>query len=474
MPEDDAPQAGPSPLAPLSLAERDVLDPQDRREFERVLQWLRLGILASSVLLPIAFGPSTLPFFALTFVFGIGSYALIWVLLRYHPSTLLRWQLALRLLDCVLVFLVLINLNNYLHDAYYDAAYLLFVVAAAATHGRHGALWATAAAGGAVLLSRLLLMANGSLAVETRHFTDSIFYAVFFTIISLGVAFLMRRSGEVVMRRDRLWWEAVAERNRELEETARARDAALTAAEDAIRTRDEFLSAVSHDLKLPLTAIATMAQLLHREVIPGDQLETDRLHRRVGLIQGATARMRAQIDDLLDLVRLREGKMLQLAPAPTDLVALVRRVVATYDSSSERHNINVDAGQAVLRGIWDAGRLERVLDNLISNGLKYSPDGGELTVSLAPEHADNEMWAVIRVRDQGLGIPAADLPRVFERYHRASNVTGQIGGTGLGLTGARNIVEQHGGTISLESEEGRGTTVTVRLPLAKQPPDAER
>jgi signal transduction histidine kinase len=83
------------------------------------------------------------------------------------------------------------------------------------------------------------------------------------------------------------------------------------------------------------------------------------------------------------------------------------------------------------------------------------------------------MWAVIRVRDCGLGIPAADLPHVFERYHRASNVAGQIGGTGLGLTGARHIVEQHGGTISLESEEGRGTTVTVRLPLAEQPLDAE-
>jgi signal transduction histidine kinase len=80
---------------------------------------------------------------------------------------------------------------------------------------------------------------------------------------------------------------------------------------------------------------------------------------------------------------------------------------------------------------------------------------------------------VVRVRDRGLGIPAADLPYVFERFHRASNVSGQIGGTGLGLAGARHIVEQHGGSIGVESEEGRGTTVTVRLPLDETPPDAD-
>ena len=161
--------------------------------------------------------------------------------------------------------------------------------------------------------------------------------------------------------------------------------------------------------------------------------------------------------------------MLQLTLVSTDLVALAHRVVAAHASSSDTHRIRVGADDPELLGTWDAGRLERVLDNLISNGLKYSPDGGEVTVSLLREHADEGMWAVICVRDRGLGIPAADLPHVFERFHRASNVSEQIGGTGLGLAGARQIVEQHGGSISLESEEGRGTTVTVRLPMDEPP-----
>jgi signal transduction histidine kinase len=99
--------------------------------------------------------------------------------------------------------------------------------------------------------------------------------------------------------------------------------------------------------------------------------------------------------------------------------------------------------------------------NLVSNAIKYSPNGGEVRVRLGCE----DRCAVLSVQDQGVGIPAADLPRVFEQFHRAANVAGRFKGTGLGLAGARHIVEQHGGSISLESREGVGTTVTVRLPL---------
>jgi signal transduction histidine kinase len=110
-------------------------------------------------------------------------------------------------------------------------------------------------------------------------------------------------------------------------------------------------------------------------------------------------------------------------------------------------------------------RLERVLENLLSNAIKYSPEGGSITVAIADEEIGGP-WAVLTVRDQGLGIPAADLPRVFERFQRARNVEGRIGGTGIGLASARQIVEQHGGTIAAESAEGTGSTFTVRLPLA--------
>ena len=105
--------------------------------------------------------------------------------------------------------------------------------------------------------------------------------------------------------------------------------------------------------------------------------------------------------------------------------------------------------------------MQRVLANLISNALKYSPDGGDIVVRLARQGKE----AVLAVEDHGLGIPAADLPHIFEPYARASNVIGRVDGSGLGLTGARDIVQQHRGTLTVESTEGQGSTFVMRLPL---------
>jgi signal transduction histidine kinase len=116
-------------------------------------------------------------------------------------------------------------------------------------------------------------------------------------------------------------------------------------------------------------------------------------------------------------------------------------------------------------GEWDRMRLERVLDNLLSNAVKYSPQGGPIAIRVGREDDAGGAWAVVSVRDDGIGVPAEDLPWIFERYRRAGNVAGRVAGTGIGLAGARQIVEQHGGTIGVESDEGQGTTVTVRLPL---------
>jgi signal transduction histidine kinase len=120
-----------------------------------------------------------------------------------------------------------------------------------------------------------------------------------------------------------------------------------------------------------------------------------------------------------------------------------------------------------LVGIWDPLRLERVLGNLLGNAVKYSPAGGDVHVEIV---RDEPGWAIVTVRDGGIGIPAADLPHVFERYHRAANVIGRFPGEGIGLPGAKQVVDQHGGTILITSTEGHGATFTVRLPLS--PPDA--
>jgi signal transduction histidine kinase len=113
----------------------------------------------------------------------------------------------------------------------------------------------------------------------------------------------------------------------------------------------------------------------------------------------------------------------------------------------------------------DGSRLERVIRNILDNAIKYSPDGAIVTVRLRRDDDESGSWAVLEIEDRGIGIPEADLPFVFERFRRGINVAGHIAGSGIGLTGAQQIVSQHGGAIAAESVEGKGSTFTLRLPL---------
>ena len=171
------------------------------------------------------------------------------------------------------------------------------------------------------------------------------------------------------------------------------------------------------------------------------------------------------LDGLLDITRLRFGLPLELERQPTDLVALARHVAAQQQATTEQHEVSVHAEGGELVGEWDAARLERVLGNLIGNAIKFSPGGGQVRVTLRREQDSNGPWAALAVADRGVGIPAVDLPRIFDHFYRGSNV-GAIAGTGVGLAGARQIVEQHGGRLEVDSHEGEGTTVNVRLPLS--------
>lgn len=234
------------------------------------------------------------------------------------------------------------------------------------------------------------------------------------------------------------------------------------------RVQEEFLASVSHDLKNPLGAIKGRAQVMGRRLRRDGALDPGRLASGLAAIDQGATRMSALIDELGDAVRLRAGQPLDLRLGPTDLVALVRRVADDYGRTTERHRVRVETAQASLVGVWDERRLERVLANLLSNAIKYSPDGGEIVVAIARDGGDGSGSVRVSVADHGVGIPAADLPRLFERYRRGANVGG-IAGTGVGLFGARRIVRQHGGTMAVDSTEDDGTTVTVRLPLDSSP-----
>ena len=255
---------------------------------------------------------------------------------------------------------------------------------------------------------------------------------------------------------------------------ARERErAALGHAEQAARERDDCIAAASHDLKNPLATIQGHAQLLQRSMRRVEQPDPPVLLEGLERIEAAAKRMTAQIDAMLDVARLQGDQPLQLNPRPTDLVALTRRVVDDLQATSERHTLQLDTAENELTGVWDEVRIERVLANLVANAIKHSPDGGVVTVAVLRAGSPTGEQAAVRVTDYGVGIPAADLPHIFVRFRRGSNVVGRMVGTGIGLAGARRIVEQHSGSIAVESEEGKGSTFTMCLPLNREPPDAE-
>ncbi len=241
----------------------------------------------------------------------------------------------------------------------------------------------------------------------------------------------------------------------------------------AVRVRDEVLSLVSHDLRSQLTGIKGTAQNLERRA-RHDPPDRDRLVEGLHRIDASTIVMDDWIEELLETARLEMGQQLTLREAPTELVALVHAAVADYQQTTQEHALRVEAMVPRLVGRYDAARLRRVLSNLLANAVKYSPKGGQITVTIARQDDAEGAWAVLQVRDRGIGIPLGEQAHIFERFQRGSNVVGRIAGMGIGLTGAHQIVEQHGGSMGVDSQEGVGSTFTVRLPLAAPPEDGRR
>jgi signal transduction histidine kinase len=178
-------------------------------------------------------------------------------------------------------------------------------------------------------------------------------------------------------------------------------------------------------------------------------------------IDAASTRMGRTIDELLDLARLRLGQRIELDRSTADLVSIARDSVAEHAAMAPGHRITLEARVPALVGEWDGRRLEHVISNLISNAVKFSPAGGDVVVTV--DRVEND--GLVAVRDQGVGIVPEDRATIFDRFRRGSNVKG-IPGTGIGLTLAKEIAEAHGGSVFVESAPGKGSTFTVRLPLA--------
>lgn len=236
-------------------------------------------------------------------------------------------------------------------------------------------------------------------------------------------------------------------------------------AQQAIRTRDAFLSIAAHELKTPLTSLQGYTELLHRRV-SRDAAADPRNMRAVQAIGAQVERLNALVGELLNVSRL-QSDMFHLRFQPLDLAAVAHRVAAQVQPTLVRHTLDVSAPSTPLMVRGDERRIEQVLANLIHNAMKYSPAGGPITVELALR--DN--LACITIRDQGIGIPEAEQSQIFQRFFRAENAVAQdISGFGIGLYLVKEIVTRHGGTITVDSVEGQGSAFTVCLPCL---PDAE-
>ncbi|HKD77336.1 MAG TPA: ATP-binding protein, partial [Ktedonobacterales bacterium] len=237
----------------------------------------------------------------------------------------------------------------------------------------------------------------------------------------------------------------------------------VTAMQEAERLKDEFVGIAAHELRTPLAALKGYADMLTTQTARGKGPDlADWQEEAIASIDQAAERLTALTDDLLDVTRLQSGR-LALHRATCDLVALVQRVVQRAQVTTPHHMLTVDAKTPILLHI-DALRIEQVISNLVTNAVKYSPDGGAIDISL---HADRERDVVIfSIRDQGIGIPIHQQAQLFNRFARADNAQDLgITGTGLGLYLCRELIERHNGRIWFESYEGQGSTFSFTLPL---------
>ena len=234
---------------------------------------------------------------------------------------------------------------------------------------------------------------------------------------------------------------------------------------DAVARRHEdqlaFVAAVAHDLKGPMTALSLSTAPIRAERPLPDEAT---IRRVVDLVRRQATRLARMTDDLLDTTAIEAGR-LDLRTDDVDLRDVVADVADLYRASSPIHELVVRVPDHAVTAHADAARLQQVLGNLVHNAVKYSPGGGVVDVAL--EERGRE--AVLRVRDQGIGIAADDLARVFEPFRRTKATRGTFAGMGLGLSVARRIVEAHGGRIDVESRAGHGATFCVVLPR----PDAQ-
>jgi signal transduction histidine kinase len=233
----------------------------------------------------------------------------------------------------------------------------------------------------------------------------------------------------------------------------------VTADRELDRMRDAFVATVSHELRTPLTSISGFLEMLEDE----EHVLGDAGRRYLDVIRRSTDRLHSLVEDLL-LVAQIEAHRVELQLAPVDLAELAERAAESARPSAREKRVELEVhADRPPTVLGDEKRLTQVVDNLVSNAVKFTPEGGAVTITVGT----NGDGAKLVVADTGIGVPEEEQKQVFSRFFRASTATRRaIPGTGLGLAICHALVEQHGGSIEFSSREGQGTEVVVTLPAA--------
>jgi K+-sensing histidine kinase KdpD len=239
----------------------------------------------------------------------------------------------------------------------------------------------------------------------------------------------------------------------------------VAALKELDRMKTELLSTVSHELRTPLGSIKGYATTL---LTHGNKLRREEQREFLEIIDSEADRLRELIENLLDMSRLEAG-VLRIDMEPVRLASIAREVTRKLQLATPNHQLALDWPSSDPLVNADQRRIYQVIQNLLTNAVKYAPDGGCISLEAHCERRD----LVVSVTDQGLGMPAIELDKIFDRFHRVPGQDSRrIGGTGLGLAICKGLVEAHGGRIWAESEgEGKGSTFRFALPLLPEAAD---
>lgn len=244
--------------------------------------------------------------------------------------------------------------------------------------------------------------------------------------------------------------------SQQMVEANQALQTAMAEATANERLKDELVSTVSHELRTPLSSLRGFSELLLKREYPPEKQK-----QFLAIIHNESTRLTALINDFLDLQRIGSGQQTYNVER-LDISSVLRESLSVFQREESPHSFHLEAPDTLPLVCVDGDRIRQVLTNLISNAVKYSPQGGAITV-----HAFSEPdRIVVSISDQGVGIPAEAKPKLFNKFFRVDNrETRSIGGTGLGLALVKDLIEAHGGSVWVESKLGQGSTFSFALPL---------